>query len=64
MILTVCPHCASEQEARPKYEPCANCGYFGVMYLREQEESLAEISHERTNNEFPPSEGRRVRHPL
>lgn len=56
MILTVCPRCASEQEARPKYESCHACGYFGVMFmregtLREQQEALAETSLERTNHE-------------
>lgn len=68
MILTVCPRCASEQEARPKFESCHACGYFGVMYLREgsireQEESLAELA-KRTPNELPASDGRRVQHAL
>lgn len=58
VFVTTCPRCAAEQEARPHYEPCHHCGYFGVMFLRTQEESLAPLM--RTPDELTAPTGRGV----
>ena len=52
---TVCPVCNHIQVARPKYDPCAACGFAGVVYLftefKEAEDFRVERTkrHERTD---------------
>lgn len=59
IFVTTCPRCAAEQEAHPKYESCHACGYFGVMFLRTQEESLVPLKRTEAN-ELPATVGRDV----
>lgn len=60
IFVTTCPRCAAEQEAHPRYEPCHACGYFGVMFLRTQEEESLVPLKRTEANELPATDRRDV----